>query len=277
MQKFSFYIGPHYRIIHFGIMAALFIFSAYLLYLTYSPDHLPESRSDCEEYGRMLDVRGFELVNKAIHPNSSEIIEITTCWMTNTPILQVGKLITFNASVSSLRYVENVTNYEKIVIEFPHDSINYWYDDKDMMQNNFPQSNHLVLYSDDSKIFRSENPINIRFSVPENIFFKYCEHTTSINCFEIQNIIQPASYDMALQIETNNTLIKLNELLLNYTISLLVITVISTFVIINKPKVTSMGKLQITNIILFAFTYSVYFNYVIFQIYDDPLTSILFY
>ena len=258
-------------------MAALVVLSVCLLYLTYIADHLPESRSDCEEYGRMFDVRGFELVSKAIHPNSSEIIEITTCWMTNTPILQVGKLITFNASVSSLRYVENVTNYEKIVIEFPQDYMNYWYDDKDIMQNNFPQSNHLVLYSDDSKIFRSENPINIRFSVPENIFFKYCEHTTSANCFEIQNIIQPAPYDMALQIEADYKLIKLNELLLNCTIFLLVITVISTVIIINKPKFTPIRYLKTANLILFMSTYAIYFNYVIFQIYDEPLNAILFY
>ena len=62
-------------------MAALVVLSVCLLYLTYIADHLPESRSDCEEYGRMFDVRGFELVSKAIHPNSSEIIEITTSCM----------------------------------------------------------------------------------------------------------------------------------------------------------------------------------------------------
>ena len=49
-------------------MAALVVLSVCLLYLTYIADHLPESRSDCEEYGRMFDVRGFELVSKAIHP-----------------------------------------------------------------------------------------------------------------------------------------------------------------------------------------------------------------
>ena len=85
----------------------------------------------------MFGVASFELVNKAIHPNSSEIIEITTCWMIDTQILQTGKLVTIDASVNSSRYVENITNYEKIMIEFPHDLIDYWYDADDERQINF--------------------------------------------------------------------------------------------------------------------------------------------
>ena len=163
------------------------------------------------------------------------------------------------------------------MIEFPHNFANYWYDDENMIQNNFLQSNQLVLYSDDSKIFRSENPINIRFSVPENIFFKYCEHTTNINCFEIQNIIQPAPYYMASQIETNRTLIELNKSLLNCTIFLILITPLSTAIVVNKFKFSSIKHLRVINIILFIITYAIYFNYVHFELYGNPLIPIPFY
>ena len=252
------------------LIVVLIAISAYMIYSTW-PNSLPESRSNCDESGNMFGITSFELVNKAIHPNSSEIIEITTCWMIDTPILQVGKLVTIDASVNSLRYVENVTNYEKIVIEFPHDLTNYWYDVDDARQINFSQSNYLVLYQDDSKIFRSENPINIRFSVSENIFFKYCEHANNINCFEVNNIIQPAPH----YVESNYILIDLTRSLLTYTIIIIFITLLIPVIITIYSKHNIHNTIKYVVIGLFVITCISYINYIPYKIFDESLITII--
>ena len=259
------------KILYAFLIILLVGISAYLIDSTES-NSLPESRSNCDESGNMFGITSFELVNKAIHPNSSEIIEITTCWMIDTQILQAGKLVTINASVNSLRYVENVTNYEKIVIEFPHDLTNYWYDVDDARQINFSQSNYLVLYQDDSKIFRSENPINIRFSVSENIFFKYCEHATNINCFEVNNIIQPAPQ----YVESNYILIDLTKSLLNYTIIIILMTPLIPVIITIYSKRNSHNKIKYVVITLFVITCISYVNYIPYKILDESLLTIIF-
>ena len=244
------------------LIIALVLISTYLIHPTWLKPSL-ESRSNCDEFGNMFGVTSFELVNKAIHPNSSEIIEITTCWMIDTQILQTGKLVTIDASVNSSRYVENITNYEKIMIEFPHDLIDYWYDVDDERQINFSQLNYLTLYQDDSKIFRSENPINIRFSVPETIFFKYCEHTTSINCFEVNNIIQPAPH----YTESNYILIDLTNSLLTCTFILILISPSILIINSNIFKRNTSKILKYLVIISFVVTCILYVHYITFEIF----------
>ena len=256
-------------ILYIFLIVVLLLISAYLVYLTW-PNSISESKSNCGESRNMSGVTNFELVNKAIHPNSSEIIEITTCWMIDTQILQTGKLVTIDASVNSSRYVEIITNYEKIMIEFPHDLIDYWYDIDDERQINFSQLNYLTLYQDDSKIFRSENPINIRFSVPENIFFKYCEYTTNINCFEINNIVQPAPH----YIESNYVIIDLTKSLLTYTIIIAFIAAIVPIIVVINFKHNTNKKINSVVIVSFVSTCILYVHFILSKILDTSIFEI---
>ncbi len=254
------------KILCIFLISLLILISAYLAYYSW-PGSLPEARSYCGESRDMSVITSFELGNKAIHPNSSEIIEITTCWMIDTPVLQVDTSVIINASVNSTRYVENVTNYEKIIIEFPHDLINYWQDIDGAQQINFSQPNYLVLYQDDSKIFRSENPINIQFSVPENVFFKYCEHTTSINCFEVNNIIQPAPH----YVESNYILMDLTRSLLVGTVIIIVITALIPLITRIDSKHHIFKHIKYLIIALFFITYMLYFNYIAFKVFGKSV------
>ena len=258
------------KILCIVLILLLISISSYLVYYSW-PGSLSEARSYCGESRDMSVITSFELGNKAIHPNSSEIIEITTCWMIDTPALQVDTSVIINASVNSTRYVENVTNYEKIIIEFPHDLINYRQDIDDTQQINFSQPNYLVLYQDDSKIFRSENPINIQFSVPENIFFEYCEHTTSINCFEVNNIIQPAPH----YVESNYILIDLTRSLLFGTAIIIVITTLIPFITRIQSEHHIYKRMKDIIIILFFVTYISYFNYIAFKVFGESIFGII--
>ena len=114
---------------------------------------MEEPKSDCDKQAKSLssEIQGFELIHKTPHEESTEIITITSCWITDTSI-QVGKSITFNANVTSSRYTENITHYKNITIKFHYDDINYWNVSYYLNQSKYKMSNELTLYIDDSKI-----------------------------------------------------------------------------------------------------------------------------
>ena len=162
---------------------------------------------------------GHDIRYKISPENSSEIINLKFCWIVDNQI-QVGKLLTVYAESNSVRYVQNSTKYENITITFPQNMINYWIDDKHPRQNKYDETNVLTLYYDNhTKIFKSE-PINIRFTVPDNVSVLYCEYTHEEKCFTVKNILRPAKYSLEQEIKNNESLI-------NLTVIIAILTVIS--------------------------------------------------
>ena len=181
-------------------------------------------KSDCDDQAKIMDpdLKGFVIVYKTPHPVSSEILTITSCWITKTSI-QVGTPILFDANVTSPRYIENTTHYKNVTIKFLHSDMNYWNIPNDSKQNEYKLSSELTLYPDDSRNFIANKSISIRFTVPHNIAIHYCEYTINEKCFKIHDILQPAQYHLALQIETDEKLIRLTEILLFITLFTVII------------------------------------------------------
>ena len=89
------------------------------------------------------------------------------------------------------------------------------------------ETNVLTLYYDNhTKIFKSE-PINIRFTVPDNVSVLYCEYTHEEKCFTVKNILKPAEYSLEQEIENN-------ELLINLTAVIAILTLIPSVSTIYK-------------------------------------------
>ena len=174
---------------------------------------------------------GHDIRYKISPENSSEIINLKFCWIVDNQI-QVGKLLTVYAESNSVRYVQNSTKYENITITFPQNMINYWIDDKHPRQNKYDETNVLTLYYDNhTKIFKSE-PINIRFTVPDNVSVLYCEYTHEEKCFTVKNILKPAEYSLEQEIKNN-------ELLINLTVIIAILTLI--------PPVSTIYKIFRSN------------------------------
>ena len=136
--------------------------------------------------------------------------------------------MTVYAESNSVRYVQNSTKYENITITFPQNMINYWIDDKHPRQNKYDETNVLTLYYDNhTKIFQRSEPINIRFTVPDNVSVLYCEYTHEEKCFTVKNILKPAEYSLEQEIENN-------ELLINLTAVIAILTLIPSVSTIYK-------------------------------------------
>ena len=70
-------------------------------------------------------------------------------------------------------------------------------------------------------------PINIRLIVPDTIYVDYCEYALNENCFQIDNILQPAPYFYVGQLEIYDQMSTLNE-----SLELLIILVIILIIIV---------------------------------------------
>lgn len=151
-----------------------------------------------------LDVETIRKVSE-IYP---EPIHLIFHWITDDEI-QVGKLITLDVKVKGLQYFQNST-LKKVEIVFNERQINYWYDKDDPRQNKFEQADQITLKPNwNYNVFES-NKINLRFIVPENISIQFCDYNIEPSCHTIENIIQPAPYDLASQIDSNRIIITLS-------------------------------------------------------------------
>ncbi len=167
----------------------------------------------CKEKGMEFstdenDARGYELIHMISDENQTEYIKLTLCWIVDKQI-QVGKLITLDAKASSERYNMSNINHT-ITITFPKEIINYWEDSNHTRQFNYTTSNQLILTQNNFGIFESE-PINFRFTVPENISATYCEYFPNEDCFEIYNLLRPTSYYLDQEIELAKQTVKLSK------------------------------------------------------------------
>ena len=183
-----------------------------ILYTAYAET---ESKT-CKERGIEFstdeyEARGYELIHMISDVNHTEHIKLTLCWIVDNQI-QVGKLITLDAKASSERYNMSNINHT-ITITFPKEIINYWEDSNHTRQFNYTTSNQLILAQNNFGIFESE-PINFRFTVPENISIIYCEYFPNEDCFKVNNLLRPASYYLDQEIELAKQTAKLaNETL----------------------------------------------------------------
>ena len=208
-----------------------------ILYTAYAET---ESKT-CKERGMEFstdgyDTRGYELIHMISDVNSTKSIKLTLCWIVDNQI-QVGKLITLDAKASSERYTMSNINHT-ITITFPNEIINYWEDSNHTRQFNYTTSNQLILTQNNFGIFESE-PINFRFTVPENISITYCEYFPNKDCFKVNNLLRPASYYLDQEIElakqtaklANETLVltekifDLNEEVKNLTYNIVLLTI----------------------------------------------------
>ena len=191
-------------------MCVTFISS--IVYTAYAETEL----KTCKERGMEFstdeyDTRGYELIHMISDVNHTEHIKLTLCWIVDNQI-QVGKLITLDAKASSERYNMSNINHT-ITITFPKEIINYWEDYNHTRQFNYTTSNQLILTQNNFGIFESE-PINFRFTVPENISITYCEYFPNKDCFKVNNLLRPASYYLDQEIELSKQTAKLaNETL----------------------------------------------------------------
>ena len=164
------------------------------------------------------DARGYELIHMIPYGNHTEDIKLTLCWIVDNQI-QVGKLITLDAKASSERYNMSNINHT-ITITFPKEIINYWEDSNHTRQFNYTTSNQLILTQNNFGIFESE-PINFRFTVPENISITYCEYFPNENCFKVNNLLRPASYYLDQEIELSKQAAKIANKTLHLTTKIL--------------------------------------------------------
>ena len=192
------------------------------LYTTYAETE-PKT---CKEKGLEFstdkhDTQGYELIHMISRENHTEDIKLTLCWIVDNQI-QVGKLITLDAKASSERYTMSNINHT-ITITFPNEIINYWEDSNHTRQFNYTTSNQLVLIQNNFGIFESE-PINFRFTVPENISVTYCEYFPNEECFKVYSLLRPASYYLDQEIELAEQTIKLANKTVFLTEEILVLT-----------------------------------------------------
>ena len=209
--------------IHSGLIFFVgIIFISSILYTTYAETELKTCKERGMEFSTDKDnVQGYELIHMISHENHTEDIKLTLCWIVDNQV-QVGKLITLDATASSERYTMNNINHT-ITITFPNEIINYWEDSNHTRQFNYTTSNQLILTQNNFGIFESE-PINFRFTVPENISITYCEYFPNEECFEVSNLLRPASYYLDQEIELAGQTIKLANETLFLTKETLILT-----------------------------------------------------
>lgn len=135
----------------------------------------------------------------------NEPIYLTFHWITDDEI-QVGKLITLDILVTGLPYEQDV-DLQRIEIKFDESHVNYWLENNER-QNKFNEGDTLILHQGMNNVFRTD-PINLRFIVPEDISVQFCDYNLDVPCYEVENIIHPAPYDLANRIETNRIIISL--------------------------------------------------------------------
>ncbi len=134
-------------------------------------------------------------------------IQLTFHWIVEDEI-QVGKLMTLQITAENLPYDQNMT-LNDIELYFEEKYINYWNDQKDPRQKFYPTSNIFLLkYNSEKNLFSSEK-INFRFIVPVNMHMMLCDQNQNGSCEKIENIIQPAPYDLANRIDTNRLVLAL--------------------------------------------------------------------
>ncbi len=136
-----------------------------------------------------------------------EPIFITFNWIADDEI-QVGKLITINAKIENLPY-ENITELKNIELKFEEEQINFWYDNDDSRQKEYPNIPILTYKSNDQEVWKS-NSINLRFVTPADIDIKYCDYNLKPDCKPIEGIIHPAPYDLANRIDGVRSVIVLS-------------------------------------------------------------------
>ena len=186
------------------------------------------SESECANLADKWGEMHFQTIRKFMHPESSEEVTIEFCWIVTQDVLQVGPLVTLDAKVQGAHYDKSSTDYEKITITIPDKLLNYRFDSNDARSSEYAQSGELVLHPSSSDTFTSNGmPINIRLIVPDTIYVDYCEYTLDENCFQIDNIIQPAPYFYVGQLEIYDQMSTLNE-----SLELLIILVIILIIIV---------------------------------------------
>ena len=203
--------GQRQKIFSILIICAIGLFLSHTLSASYAES---ESKT-CAERGAQFEgstsgsvAKGYELVHMISNPEHSGDIILTLCWITDDEI-QVGKLITIDAKASSERYnINNSSHY--ITITFEKKIINYWEDTSHDRQHEYSTSNELILHQYNTTVFES-NPINFRFSVPKMISIEYCEYFPEKDCFNVDNLLQPASYYLDQEIKLNNEIVKLSK------------------------------------------------------------------
>jgi len=144
-------------------------------------------------------------------------ISITFHWITADQI-QVGKLITLELEIQDLPYEQNMT-LSDIIVNFDQTQLNYWIDEKAASkifdneakrQISYPMKDEIILKLDlDSNTFKSES-FNLRFVTPEDVSIQYCDYNLDSPCYQINNIIHPAPYDIDDRIQGNRIVISMS-------------------------------------------------------------------
>ena len=211
------------------IILTVSIFMMFLISTSHTT-HEESNMLNCEDRGKNFQgiksnsaANGYELIYMVSHPNHTDDINLTLCWIVDEQI-QVGKLITLDAKASSERYMTSNSSH-KITISFPNDHINYWVDSNKsyIRQHMYEMSNKLVLTQKNSKIFESE-PINFRFTVPIPISITYCEYFPNEECFNVDNLLQPASYYLDQELNLTRQIVNLAEVTGDLTIDIIELT-----------------------------------------------------
>lgn len=205
----------------------------FMIFMLLIPIPYANADQTCKEQADIFDEKiktnGYELVYHIPHPYSSNLIELTLCWIVDEEI-QVGKLITLNAKVNSIHYMLNNTTFDKIELVFPHNIINYWQNSSEPRQKLYLTSNVLELNRINSTFFEANEPINMRITVPNSITIQYCEFTNNSNtnsdCFNVTNILKPASYYLDREIKINDELVNISNELLKLTNSIFYLTLL---------------------------------------------------
>ena len=211
------------------------------LFVPFIPGAL--SDSECANLANEWDVMYFQTVRKFLHSDSSDEVKIEFCWIVTQDVLQVGPLITLDAKVNGAHYSESDADYEKITIKIPDKFLNYKFDSADTRSFEYAQSGELVLYPNDSNTFTSNGmPINIRLIVPHTLHVDYCEYTPKENCFQIENIIQPAPYQYVGQLNLYDQMTKLNKSLETISILLITLLIVVPVTVLASKYLKNSGK-----------------------------------
>lgn len=151
-------------------------------------------------YKPLTESYSFKTVVK-ISNQYDQPIYFTFQWETEDE-LQVGKLVTFNSTITGLPYSVADEPLKEIEIKFDERHLNYWNDIMDSAGNEILQNDSISFkpfWNETS--FKSEK-INVRFITPIDISLDFCDYNIP-QCYKIDNVIRPAPHDLAVQIETN--------------------------------------------------------------------------
>lgn len=119
--------------------------------------------------------------------------------------IQVGDLITLNIEVIGLPYTKNMDK-PNIELFFEERYLNYWSEDRNDENEILPIIPFKLEPNLEWSTFSSQD-VDLRFIIPDNTPIQYCDYQLEPACYEIQNIIQPAPYDLKERIKTNRTMI----------------------------------------------------------------------